>query len=290
MSSLYDLHDRPALVEPILLVALDGWIDAGNAAHSAMATVLDGIETRIIADFDTDALLDYRARRPTLDLVDGVARDLRWPTLEMRHGIDLDGHDFLLLVGAEPDHAWKAFCEQVADLALDLDARLVLGIGAYPAPAAHTRPVGLSCTAATPGLAEGHQFLRYTIEVPGGAQAAIERACADAGIPACGLWAQVPHYVAGMAYPAASLVLIEGLQDVAGLHLPVGDLAEQATEARNRIDELVSGNPQHEAMVRALEQQSEGLGGPLASPSVNLPSGDELAAEVERFLREQGGT
>ena len=287
MNSLYELHDRPELVEPTLLVALDGWIDAGGAAAQALQTMLAGLDTRTIASFDTDALLDYRARRPTLDLVDGVARDLSWQTLELRHGLDLDGRDFLLLVGAEPDHAWKSFCDQVADLALDLDARLVLGMGAYPAPAPHTRPVGLSCTAATPGLAGTSGFLRYTVQVPGGAQAAIERACADAGIPSCGLWAQVPHYVAGMPYPAASLVLLEGVQSMAGLRLPVGDLASQAVEARTRIDGLVSGNPQHEAMVRALEQQAESDTPPTAPPT-ELPSGDELAAELEQFLREQG--
>lgn len=290
MNSLYDLHDRPALVEPPLLIALDGWIDAGGAAANALGTMLEALDTRPIASFDTDALLDYRARRPTLELVEGVVHDLTWQRLELRHGLDLDGRDFLLLVGAEPDHAWKAFCEQVADLALDLDVRLVVGMGAYPAPTAHTRPVGLSCTAATPDLAGAHAFLRYTVDVPGGAQAAIERSCADAGIPACGLWAQVPHYVAGMPYPAASLILLEGVQSMTSLRLPFGDLAQQATEARDRIDGLVAGNPQHEAMVRALEQQTEGQQPPPMTATGNLPSGDELAAEFERFLRDQGDT
>lgn len=295
MNPLYELHDRPDLVEPPLLLALDGWIDAGGAAAGALTTLLSGLDTRSIATFDTDALLDYRARRPTLELVEGVAHDLSWQRLELRHALDLDGRDFLMLVGAEPDHAWKAFCDQMTDLALDLDTRMVLGLGAYPAPAPHTRPVGLSCTASTPGLAGAYQFLRYTVDVPGGAQAAVERSCADAGIPSCGLWAQVPHYVAGMPYPAASLELIDATQAVAGLNLPKGELAQQSAEARERIDGLVAGNPQHEAMVRALEQQAEqaaasGAEGSPLSPSGGLPSGDELAAEFERFLREQGDT
>lgn len=294
MALLYDLHERPEQHDPVLLLVLDGWIDAGGGGARALATVLGGIDTRVIGSFDTEALLDYRARRPVLHLVEGIASDLTWPTLELRAGTDLDGNDLLILSGAEPDHMWKAFCVQVADLADSLGVRLVLGLGAYPAPVPHTRPVRLSCTAATPALASAHPFMRYTVDVPAGAQAAIERACADSGLAAAGLWAQVPHYVATMPYPAAALALLEGTMTIAGLRLPTDDLADDALQNRERIDGMVASNPQHEAMVRALENhvdlgEEAGEAGAGAAPGLgDLPTGDELAAELERYLRDHG--
>lgn len=285
--TLYELVERPQLTEPVLVMVLDGWIDAGVGAAQALSALLEGLDTRLVATFDTDALLDYRARRPVIDLEEGLVQRLAWPSIELRTATDLAGHDLLILGGAEPDHLWKAFCDQVAELVTAMGCRLVLGLGAYPAPAAHTRPVRLSCTASTPSVLDTFPFQRYSVEVPGGAQAAVEAACAAAGVDAAGIWAQVPHYVAAMPYPAASLALLNGAMAVGGLTLPTGDLATEADVTNRRINELIDANPQHRAMVEALEQQTQDApGGPVNLQ--NLPSGDELAAELERFLRDQG--
>lgn len=287
----YELHDRPSLDQPVLVVVLDGWIDAGYAAGAAMQTLLQNLDTYPVATFDADALLDHRARRPVMHLVDGVNSGMSWPGIELRAATDEADNDILLLVGAEPDHAWRSFVASVVELAQLFDVRMMVGLGSYPATVPHTRPVTMSVTAATEELAAVSGLLRGTLDVPAGVQAALEFAFGEADIAAVGLWAQVPHYVSGeMApYPAAALALIEQLSRTAGLQLPSGDLETDATRTRNRIDTAMSTNADHLAMLRALEQthdQQVHAAGPNLTESI--PSADELAAEVERFLRDQG--
>jgi len=286
--ALYELIDQPELDGPVLVLALEGWIDAGLAAATASELLLDALDTVTVARFDTDALLDYRARRPTVHMVDGVQRGLTWPSLELRAATDLDGKELLLLVGSEPDRIWHGFVDDVVGLALDFDVRMCVGLGAYPAPAPHTRTSRMACSASTASLAT-RDFLRASLDFPGGAQAAVEAGCDARGIPSMGLWAQVPHYAAGMPYPDASVGLIEGLSRLAELSLPLGDLPTQANATRGRLDELIGQNPEHQAMLRQLEAAYEQS--MVGSMGEELPTGDELADEVERYLREQpGGT
>ena len=264
---------------------LEGWIDAGYVAGSARQLLLDRLTTEPVARFDADDLLDHRARRPVMHLVDGVNTGLTWPSIELSAATDLAGNDLLVLHGAEPDHSWRAFTSAVVDLALGLEVRLIVGLGAYPAPTPHTRPTMLSVTAGTDELAETSELLRGTLDVPAGVQAAIEHHATEVGIPTLGLWAQVPHYAAGMSYPAGVLALLEQVQRVSGLTLPEDGLAEEALASRNRLDSIIAGNPEHQDMVSALEREVDAQA-PVGPPA-NLPTGDELAAEVERFLRDQ---
>ena len=185
--------ERPDLESPVLVVALDGWIDAAGAAADAVSHLLSG-GGHAVARFDTDRLLDHRARRPTLRLVDGVARGLEWPRIEVRLLDHVEGRDVLLLHGAEPDHEWRAFAAEVVDCCRGLGVVLVVGLGAYPAAVPHTRPSRLACTAGSEELTQRLDFVTASLEVPAGAQAAIEVAATAAGIDAVGLWAQVPHY------------------------------------------------------------------------------------------------
>jgi len=290
MAPLYDFIERPELESPVLTVALDGWIDAGLGATNARAALLSTIDSSLIATFDADILLDHRARRPTMHLVDGVMTGLTWPTIELRAGTDADGNDVMLLVGAEPDHTWQAFARAVIDLAMELGVRMVVGLGAYPAPVPHTRPTRLATTASEPTLAQ-LAAVRSTLDVPSGVQAAIEWRAHELGVPSVGLWAQVPHYVSAMPYPAASAALLDGLAGVGELNLDTSALRDEAAATRQRLDALVAENQDHVQMVHNLESAYDaeagvspgsdlGLGGP-------LPSGDELAAEVERYLRDQ---
>jgi predicted ATP-grasp superfamily ATP-dependent carboligase len=215
-------------------------------------------------------------------LVDGINTQLAWEETELGWAQDQAGNDVLLLFGNDPDHSWLAFSEQVVDLAVDLGARLVIGLGAYPAPAPHTRPALVAASASDESLTAG--LLRSSVEVPSGVQGMIERRAAIRGLPALGLWVQVPHYVSAMPYPLASLALLEHAARVGGLDLPTGDLADRAAANRARLDELIAQNPEHLAMVGQLEAQADEAA---TSAALSATSGDELAAELERFLREQ---
>jgi hypothetical protein len=286
--ALYELIEQPDLDEPLLVLALEGWIDAGLAAAGAAEMLCDRLDTVTVARFSTDDLLDYRARRPVAHLADGVLRGLTWPDVELRAATDGDGNEMLLLVGAEPDRLWHRFTDEVVTLALGFGARMCVGLGAYPFAAPHTRSPRVACTASTPSLAEG-TFLKASLDFPGGIQAAIEQGCDERGIPSVGLWAQIPHYVpTNMPFPAGSVALIESLSMLGSLALPLGDLSARADATRSRLDELIAQNPEHVAMLHQLEaawERSEPPDEPIGIS--DLPTGDELVAELEEFLRDQ---
>jgi proteasome assembly chaperone (PAC2) family protein len=282
MASLYSMIEQPDLESPVLVVALKGWIDAGLGADGAVEVLTSELDRRTVARFDADALLDWRARRPVMRLEDGVNTRLSWEETELSWARDKSGHDVLFLFGNEPDHSWLAFSNEVVDLALDLGTRLVIGLGAYPTPVPHTRPPLLAASASSDELAKG--LVRNSVEVPSGVQGMIERRAALRGLPALGLWAQVPHYVAAMPYPAASLALLDATNRIGGLDLPLADLAARAEASRSRIDELIGQNPEHQAMLEQLEQQADDH----ATTQLATTSGAELVAELERFLRDQG--
>lgn len=280
--SLYELVHRPTLASPVLVMGLDGWIDAGLGGASAVATILEQTEMEPVAVFDTDLLLDHRARRPTMHLVDGVNDSLSWPAIELRVGADQDGREALFLLGAEPDHNWRSFSAAVLDLVVDLGVAMVVGLGAYPAPAPHTRSPSIVSTATTAELAHQVGFVPGRIDVPAGIHAAIERACAERGVPAVGLWAQVPHYAAGMPYPDAAVALLAKLETMTGLRFDTAGLPADGERTRARLDELIAGNADHLEMIRRLEQHHDEVSTDIASVS-----GDDLVAEVERFLKDQ---
>jgi proteasome assembly chaperone (PAC2) family protein len=275
----------PDLNEPVLVVALEGWIDAGLGASNAIGTMLDTIYTEVLATFDTEYFIDQRARRPIARIVDGVTTELTWPEIQLRFGRDGDGADILFLVGPEPDFHWSDFVDVVTDAAGRFDVRLVVGLGAFPATTPHTRPVRIIGTApaTSANLLARVGTVSGELEVPAGISSALELGFSEVDMEIVTLWARVPHYVASMPYPQASAALIEGLASIAGLTLDAGALRASAEEARQRVDDLVTNNPDHTTMVEQLEQAADEIEG--VSHDEELPSGDELAAELERFLR-----
>jgi hypothetical protein len=283
-----------ALARPVLVVAMEGWIDAGSSSETALTTLLQSAEPTLVATFDDDRLLDHRARRPVMHLVDGINTGLTWPhTRLLALPAAAVGRDTLFLVGPEPDHQWFAFCDAIVELAARFDVAMMVGLGGFPAPVPHTRATRVVATATTPELAAEVGFLPVTIDVPAGIEAALETRFSANGMPAVGLWARVPHYVSAMPYPEAAAALIETLQRVTGVGADTSALRTEALGHRDRVDELVGGNPEHAAMVRALESQVDAEAGmtqpnPLTAGPGGLPSGDELAAELERFLRGEG--
>jgi predicted ATP-grasp superfamily ATP-dependent carboligase len=287
--ALYIREEHVELEQPVFVLALDGWVDAGSGTALARDALLEQLDTQRIGSFDADALIDYRARRPTMLLSDGVIQSLQWPSIEVRYGVDHAGNDVVIIHGPEPDTAWRAFCAEIVALAQGYDARIVVGLGSFPAPVPHTRPTRLASTAATRALAEQVGYVRGAIEVPCGIHAAVEAGCQAVGLPALGIWARVPHYLAGSAYPAAAAALVDGLASVAGLSLQSSDLHSEAAAAKLRIDSLVADSAEHRALVAQLEQQVDADDDhagptPIATDPETLEQG--LSA-IEEFLRDQ---
>ncbi|MGH9103280.1 MAG: proteasome assembly chaperone family protein [Acidimicrobiales bacterium] len=282
--ALYELSGDAALHGGVLVVALDGWVDAGLGASTAITHLLGSVETELVARFDGEALIDQRARRPMLEIVDGRNTGLSWPEIQLRAGRDRAGNPVGFLVGPEPDFRWRSFGGAAAELAAQLGVRLAVGLGAFPAPAPHTRPVRVAATSPDADLAGRIGVVPGVLQVPAGIEALLELALEEVGIPAVGLWARVPHYVSAMPYPAASAVLVDSLGAVGELDLDSSPLHAAADVARQRVDELISQSTEHQAMVAQLESNLDAAeGNPLNLGEV--PSGEEIAAELERYLR-----
>jgi proteasome assembly chaperone (PAC2) family protein len=273
--SLYELTDPTDLHAPVMVAALEGWVDAGGAGTTATGQIAD--EARVVATFDADAIYDYRARRPTLDIVDGRPLRLDWPALRAT-AVRIDERDVVVLNGPEPDYRWQELAAAVVDLARELGIASWASLGAIPAAVPHTRPVPILATASAPellpeGIRQGPDGL---LRVPSAALSVFELTVAAAGIPAIGLFAQVPHYVSG-AYPTAAIALLTALGLHLGVELPIGQLATRALERRTLLDAATATDESTKAHVERLERIADESG---------LPAGDELIADIERFLRE----
>jgi predicted ATP-grasp superfamily ATP-dependent carboligase len=285
MSELANVHQWPAVERPVLVVCMEGWIDAGLAAGNALSHLLGSMPNELVATFDSDELIDYRARRPTLRIVNGVDKDLRWAEIRLHLATNRTGRSVMILNGPEPDMRWHQFIAEVVALSSRLGIEMVVGLGAFPAPVPHTRAVRLVGTSTDSELATKVGYLPASIDVPSGVQGALEMAFGQAGIPSVGLWARVPHYVSAMPYPAASASLLDGLARMTGIEIDTSVLHSAASATNNQIEQLIAGSEEHAALVRQLEAQHDSEQVQAQADFGDLPSGDELAAELERFLR-----
>jgi hypothetical protein len=280
----------PDLDAPVMVMMLSGWIDASNAAAAAMEHLCEDSGAEPLVEFDADTFMDFRARRPVMELREGVNTAIVWscPRLWLAH--DKDGTAHLLLSGPEPDHSWNLFARTVAALAGQLGVSKAIGIGAYPYAAPHTRPIGLTATSPDPAIIERLTLSKNSLDVPAGIEPVIEHQLQAAGIASMCIWAQVPHYVSQMAHPAASAALIDAVSAESGLRLDAARFHREAGVQRERLDQLVSNNPEHVEMLRKLElahDEAPGDRGSTRATDLALPSVDEIAAEVEQFLRDQ---
>lgn len=284
--------DRPPLDEftpldqPLLVCALAGWIDAGGAAIAAVNALVTQCSATVAMAFDGDEYLDFRARRPTLTLVEGVHASMAWPELELLVGTTRDGRDIVILRGPEPDVQWRRFARSVTDVAQRLGVVRMVGLGAFPFTAPHTRAPRISVTAPTHAAIRALPYLRSSLEVPAGAAAVLADAMSAAGIPSLTLWAQIPHYAAAMPYPDGAAALLRALCDTTGIELDLTELQQEAQAQRTRIDTLIAENPEHAAMVHQMELAYDASTDSQPT-SFEIPTADQLAAEVERFLRDQ---
>lgn len=275
--TLYHLDEPGHLASPILVAAFDGWIDAGGASSVAAGRLADGGTS--VATFDGDILFDYRARRPTLEIVDGQIAELTWPGLTLWHR-RIDDHDLLVLTGAEPDFRWHELAAAVVELARHLDVGLWISLGAIPAAVPHTRGVHVLGTASRPDLLRGDVQAGPAgiLRVPAAAISILEHAISEAGIPAVGYYAQIPHYMSG-PYPAAAVELLRAVGRHLGSDVPVGSLIEEASALRSRLDAATALEETTRTYVQRLEAMVD---------EERLPSGDDLISEIEEFLRDRG--
>ena len=274
---LFDLDESILPVAPVLIAALDGWVNGGEAATLAAEQL--SADGHVVATFDGDQLFDFRSRRPTLDVIDGRLVQLEWPRLHLtsRH---IGERDLLVLTGAEPDFAWKELAEAVRSLAQRLGVTSWVSLGAIPSTVAHTRPVPVLGTASSSGLLPpgvsqgpiGH------LRVPAAALSVLELAVSSAGIPALGFFAQVPHYASG-SFPAAAIALLRCVGEYLAMELPIGDLGRRALETRALLDAATSRDERTRTYIEGLEQAADAAG---------TPSGDDLIADIERYLRDSG--
>jgi len=290
-SELYDLDvSRPDLNGVVLVQALDGFIDAGAARKIAADHLLSTLEGRVLARFDHDQLFDYRARRPTMIFARDHWESYDAPVLALHLLHDVEGTPFLLLAGPEPDVQWERFTQAVEQIARQLGVRRSIGLNAIPMGLPHTRPVGVIAHATPPSLVADYTPWVETVQVPASAGHLLELRLGEAGLEAMGFAVHVPHYVSQAAYPAAAAQLVREVAKAGSLRLPTDALDEAAAETRRAIDEQVESSPEVKEVVHQLEVQYDafvsGQGRSLLDES-QLPSADELGAELERFLAEQ---
>ena len=292
-AELYQLEpDAPTPPEPVLVMVLDGFVDAGAAARLATDSLLASGPGQRVARFDVDQLVDYRSRRPPLRFETDRWTSYSAPELDVVALTDSGGTGFLLLSGPEPDTQWERFAAAVEQLVAHFGVRLVVNMTGIPMAVPHTRPIGVTVHGTSPDLTEGHEALFANAEVPGSAVALTEFRLGEAGHAAMGFAVHVPHYLARAEYPQAARVLVDHLAVATGLYLSTEALTAAAERADREIAEQVAGSEEVAQVVAALERQYDTVvpGGAErsgASLSGELPSADELAAEVERFLADR---
>jgi predicted ATP-grasp superfamily ATP-dependent carboligase len=291
---LYQLADDvPDLQRPVLVLAMNGFVDAGGAARLAREHLLATRGTEPVVTFDLDQLLDYRSRRPVMLFVEDHWESYDAPALRLLALRDAADTPFLLLCGPEPDLQWERFTAAVRALIERFDVRLTIGFNAIPMAVPHTRPIGVTAHATRRELIAGHVPWLQRVQVPGSVSHLLEFQLGQAGRDAVGFAVHVPHYLAQTDYPDAAEVLLGAVARATGLRLPTDELRAAAASVRTEIDEQVNQSDEVAAVVRALEEQYDAFirgreeATPLHSGDVPLPTAEELGAELERFLADQ---
>ncbi|MGY1755221.1 proteasome assembly chaperone family protein [Blastococcus sp. SYSU D01042] len=276
----------------VLVHDIAGDFDAAHAGAMAGSHLLAGLEHEVIARFDADALVDYRAHRPRITFSGDRYETFHAPEIALYAVEDDAGTPFLLLHGAEPDYQWERFVAAVAGLVERLGVTTVLALQAIPMPVPHTRPVTLTAHATRRALIEQYPVYWGEMRIPGSVTALLEIRLGEAGVDALGIAAHVPHYLSQATYPAASLTLVEHLARLTGLHVPVESLRQAAELHRTEVDEQIARSAENTAVVAALEQQYDAFtsareNSDLLSEEGAVPTAEEIGAEFERFLADQ---
>ena len=283
------MERRPELERPVLIAGFTGWNDAAEAASLAVSTIGEQWGAKRFGGFDDEEFYDYQTTRPQIKLVEGVTRTIEWPENELsateaRVGA-LDGSGAILLSGPEPNFRWRTFSQAVVDLARELDVRLVITLGALLADVPHSRPVSVAANAQDPSLVDNLGLTASRYEGPTGITGVLHRYCASKNLPSVSFWASVPHYLPSVPSAPAALALMQSLSNLLGTSFDTANLESSSEDYQRQVSVAVSQDSDLASYVRTLEERYDAQ---TESGERNLPSGDELAKELERFLREKG--
>jgi proteasome assembly chaperone (PAC2) family protein len=277
------VHERPELTRPVLIAAFRGWNDGAQAASLAAGYLAKTWGAEQFADVDPEGFFDFQATRPHVSLEEGVTRRIDWPETAFYHarpdGLD---RDVVLLLGIEPNLRWRTFTELLVGVARDFEVELMITLGALLADVPHTRPSPVTGSASDEELVQRLGLSASRYEGPTGIVGVLHDACKNAGIPSASLWAAVPHYVSLTPSPRAAVALCERLGDLIGVEIDVDELEEAAASYEEQVSEAVASDEETASYVEELERRADQL-----EESSDLPSGDALAAELTRFLRER---
>ena len=283
-----NLERRPELERPVLIAAFTGWNDAAEAASVASATLRDSWEAQRFGAFDAEEFFDYQATRPQIKLVEGVTRTMEWPENHLyATASNLEaagGRGAVLLSGPEPSFRWRSFCAAVIELARELNVELVVTMGALLADVPHSRSVSVAANSQDPALIEGLGLSASRYEGPTGITGVLHRACAEGGLPSVSFWASVPHYLPAIPSAPAALALLESLSGLLGVEVDTSDLERAAAAYQEQVSAAVSQDSDLASYVRMLEDRFDSQ---VDQGPRNIPTGDDLARELESYLREE---
>jgi proteasome assembly chaperone (PAC2) family protein len=278
--TLYELQQDVQLEDPVMVLAMSGWVDAASVGTDAAGRLAE--DGDVIATFDRDALFDYRSSRPVLHFEAGELSQIVWPRLEVVHS-SIEGRDLVVVTGSEPDFRWMELGSEMLRLVGELGVQRLITLGAVPAQVPHTRPVRVVCTTSGPDLLlDGDDLLPDDLVVPGAAVSILRDRLSHEGISSVGYWVQVPHYL-NQPFAAGVLALLDRVGRQLGVTVPVGGLSDEAEDQRRDIDAMLEDRADAREYVERLESMVEEK--PPPPDFEALPSADEIGAEVERFLR-----
>jgi proteasome assembly chaperone (PAC2) family protein len=280
-------HRPDGLRAPALICGFKGWNDAADAASSAISYVGTALGAQRFATIDPEEFYDFQATRPRVKMVEGQTREIVWPAVELFEArVPRAPRDLILLTGSEPSFRWRTFCQIVVELAEALGAQLVVTLGALLADVPHTRAVSVTGLSSDQALVARLGLAPSSYEGPTGIVGILHAACQQAGLPSASLWAAVPHYIAATPNPKAALALVRKLEGLVGVAVDGSDLESASADYERQVNVAVQSDPDVQAFVERLEQAAGDE--PDETPGA-LPSGETIARDLQRFLRQRGG-
>ena len=272
-----------------MVCAFQGWNDAADAASTALTFVGSALGATRFATIDPEEFFDFQSTRPTIRLTEGRTREISWPAIEIFEArVPRAPRDLILVSGAEPSMRWPAFCRTVLELGEALGAQLVVTLGAMLTDVPHTRPVNVTGIASDDGLVERLGIQSSSYEGPTGIIGVLHSAADTSGVPSASLWAGVPHYIAASPNPKAALALVRKLEGLVGVSVDATELETASVDYERQVNLAVRSDPDVQAFVERLEEETAGSEDEDVDPR-DLPSGDVIAREFQRFLRQRGG-
>ena len=278
--------DPPQLRSPVLVAAFAGWNDAASAATTALEAMAISLEAEAVAEIDPEEFYDFQVTRPTIRMAEGEAREVDWPANTIFTAeVPSAERDLVLVSGVEPNLKWRSFAGAVIEVAERLDVEMVVTLGALLADVPHTRPVPITGLASDPELVERLSLSRSSYEGPTGIVGIVHDACRRRDLTSASLWAAVPHYVAAVPNPKAALALLRRLEGFTGVAIEASELEDAVSRFETQVDRAVAANPEIEELVRRLEseraEEEDAIG------LEDMPSGDAIAQDFQRFLRQR---